>query len=239
MSKVYESIAVTLEEADETLKRLLAEYDCSLQQKKVTAKALKLTQDVCGHIRSALDMTARRYWEKHVAPKLTEDDRKQAKVYFPIAPHQAGFDPILGRWMWKAVRADHQPVYDYLLAQQPFSDGKNKWLAVAADLSNKKHIDLVPQRRFEERRIRVSSPGGGSVSWGPEVTFGAGISIMGAPVDPRTQRIVPTAGLTETIENWISFVIDDHGVNAAGFCKEATAGTRRIVQEMTDKFGLS
>jgi hypothetical protein len=34
-------------------------------------------------------------------------------------------------------------------------------------------------------------------------------------------------------------VIEGHGVNAGGFVKEASRETRRIIQEMTDKFGLS
>jgi hypothetical protein len=102
-----------------------------------------------------------------------------------------------------------------------------------------KHIDLVPQTKVEERRVTVSREGGGSVSWGQGVTFGPVVRVQGAPVDPRTQRIVPTPGVTEKVESWVSFIIKDHNVNAAGLCKEACAGARRIATEMSDKFGLS
>ncbi|MGH6770070.1 MAG: hypothetical protein ACRECO_13730 [Xanthobacteraceae bacterium] len=243
MPTIYENIETTLARADEILAELLQEYDNSLHKKEVTPKAKQLTHDICVQLRSALDRTARRYWEKYVSPHLSEADNEKADVYFPVASHAAAMDSTLGRWRWKAVRSNHQPVYDYLRAQQPFSADKNKWLAIVADLAVQgKHIDLVPQRRFEQQRIVVQGAAGGA-SWNPaNVRFGGGsgsVRIMGAPIDPETQRIIPTQGVTERIETWISFVIDAHNVNAAGFCKEACKETRRIVQEMTDHFVLS
>ena len=71
------------------------------------------------------------------------------------------------------------------------------------------------------------------------MTFGGGVSVMGAPINPATQRIVPTPGVTEKIETWVSFVIEGYHVNAAGFCKEACQKTRKIAEEMTGVFGLS
>ena len=91
---------------------------------------------------------------------------------------------------------------------------------------------------MEQRRITVSRPGGGAVSWGPGVTFGGSVSVMGAPIDPRTQRIVPTPGVTK-IETWVSFNIQGYGVNAAAFCAEACKNVRRIATEMSEQFGLS
>ena len=206
MPKIYENIAVTLDSADENLTKLLAEYDRSLTAKNVTAKAADLTHQICMQLRSVLDRTAYRCWNLKVAPSLSEKDQKDAKsrIYFPGATGQASFDSTLGTWRLK--QADHPDLHSYLLAQQPFTSDNNKWLAVLFDLAVQgKHIDLTPQKRVEERRVTVSAAGGGSVSWGPGVTFGGGVSVMGAPVDPRTQRIVPTPGVTEKIENWVSF----------------------------------
>lgn len=239
MPKIYENIAVSLARADEILAELFREYDRSLQDKTVSTKAKHLTHEICTMLRRALDRTVRRYWDIHLAPNLSTDDREAAKIYFPIAPHKAGFDSVLGRWRWKSPRNHHQPVYDFLLAQQAFAAAQNGWLSVLGDLSNQEHIELVPQKRHEARQITVTGAGGGSVSWGPGVTFGGGVSVMGAPIDPRTQRIVPTPGVKEKTEIWVSFLIDGHGVNAASFCQEACRETRRILQEMTDNFGLS
>jgi hypothetical protein len=236
---IAKNLATSLDRADEILKDLLAEYDACLHSKSVSGRALQLTHDICVLLCRVLDRTARKYWETHVSSSLPQKDRDSADIYFPVATNVAGVDSTLGRWRWKAVRAQHQDVCDYIIAQQPFSNGANSWLAIVKALSNAAHVDLVPQTKVEERRITVTGAGGGSVSWGHGVTFGAGVSIMGAPVDPKTQRIVPTQGVTERIETWVSFNIQDHNVNAAGLCKEACEGTQRIVKEMSDKFCLS
>ena len=140
-------------------------------------------------------------------------------------------------------RADYPDIYDYLLAQHPFTSDKNNWLAVLFDLANQgKHIDLVPQKLIEDRNVTVTGPAGGSVSWGRRgltfsggsvghggagisgggriggggsISFGRGGSVifgpegprfegqmeaMGAPIDPRTQQIVPTPGVNEKVE---------------------------------------
>lgn len=237
---MYANLEVSLDRADELLRELVTEYNKSLNEKKVSIRAVQLTHDICERLRSVLDRAARRYWELQIGPQISESDRTAAAVYFPVAHDQNGFDSTLGRWRWKTVRALHQPVYDYLLGLQPFTSTTNRWLAILNDLAVQgKHIDLVPQTRTEMRQVTVSAPGGGSISWGPGVTFGSGVSIMDAPVDPRTQRIVPTPGLTEKIETWVGFDIQDHGVNAAGFCTHACRDVRRIADEMSSKFGIT
>ena len=236
---MHPNIATSLDRADELLQDLLAEYEACLRSRAVSDRAVQLTHDVCERVRSVLDRVARRYWEVHISPAIAQDDRRIATVYFPVAKDIASMDSTLGRWRWKAVRDAHHPLYDYLLAQQPFSHASNNWLTVVNDLAvASKHIDLVPQTRSEERRTTVSGPGG-SVSWNQGVTFGSGVSVMGAPVDPRTQRIVPTPGVVERVETWVAFIISTHNVNAAWLCREACAGTRRVATEMSDRFGLS
>jgi hypothetical protein len=176
-------------------------------------------------------------------------------------------DSTLGSWRWKSVKDQHQSLYDYLLALQPSAD-KNKWLTVLFSLAVQgKHVDLVPQKRIEHRVTKVEKVGVGSMSWGQGpsggfigfgpgssigfrpggaigfgqggVTFHGNVAAMGTPIDPTTQRIVPQPDVTERVEIWVNFIIQGHDLNAAGFCKEACRETRRIVQQMTDKFGLS
>ena len=236
---MHKNIAATLDRADEVYQELMEEYDRSLREQHVSDRAIQLTHEVCERTRSALDRTVRRYWDIHVAPSLTEEDSKKAKVYFPITESQEAFDSMMGKSRWKALRTDNQPIYDYLLSLQPFVDRKaNKWLPLIDRLAvHSKHIDLVPQTRTEQRRVTVRGRGG-SVSYGPGVTFGPGVQIMGAAVNPATQRIEPTPDVTEAVVNWISFVIDGTGTNAAGFCKKACEKTREVVTEMSDQFGL-
>lgn len=242
MSKIYENVAVTLDSADENLTKLMSEYKKALTERTVSAKAADLTHQICMQLRSVLDRIAYRYWSLKIAPSLSPEDQERAKstIYFPAGGTKESLDSTLGNWRWKSVKDQHQPIYDYLTSIQPTA--QNKWLTVLFDLAVQgKHIDLTPQKRTETKRITVESvAGGGSVSWDPSaVRFGHGVSIMGVPVNPQTQRIAPTQHLTERIETWVSFMIAGHDVNAAGFCREACQGTRKIVQDMTDQFGLS
>jgi len=62
--------------------------------------------------------------------------------------------------------------------------------------------------------------------------------VVGAPIDPTTQRVVPTPGVLEEIETWVAFVIQGHGVNAAGFCRDACRDARLTATRMSDRFGL-
>ena len=230
---------MSLERADEILSELSAEYTRALQAKLVSPRAVHYTHEVAERLRSVLDRLARCYWEKRVSPNLSVDDRSKATVYFPITDSAQSFGSVMGQWRWKAIAADHEELQNYLLSLQPFQGPDNAWLQILNTLAlQSKHIDLVPQTRVEERRITVIGPSGGSVSWGPGVTFGSGVSIMGAPVDPLTQRILPTAGVTEKVETWVSFVIEGHGVNALTFSTRACEQVRQIAEAMSGQFGI-
>jgi hypothetical protein len=98
MAELYENLERSLDRADVLLTELLAEYDSSLTQKAVSGDAVERTHDICEKLRGILDRTARRYWDLKVSPHLSEEDRKKASVYFPVAPDQNGFDSTLGRW---------------------------------------------------------------------------------------------------------------------------------------------
>lgn len=228
-----------LDRADELFRDLEDEYEKCLQTQNVTARVKNLTHEVLEKLKNALDHTMRRAWRRYIAPSLLERDRKRALVYFPIASDLHSFHSRLGRTSKGNVDKVHKNLYDFLLKKQPFSSEDNQWL----DLLNKiaaegKHVRLTPQKRTETKRIKVSGPGG-SVSWDPSlVKYGAGVSIIGAPVDPRTQRIIPTPGVTEQVEMWVSFIFDDYGVNALGFCKEACQKTRALIEEMVNVLQL-
>jgi hypothetical protein len=85
-----------------------------------------------------------------------------------------------------------QVVYDAMERHQPYQPSKENLAYLHALARVNKHQDFTPQTRTETTHIRASS-GGGAVEWNPSaVTFGPGVSIFGVPVDPRTQRPVPS-----------------------------------------------
>jgi hypothetical protein len=225
-----------LDRADELLKELQNEYDSCLQAHSVTERAKNLTHEVLEKLRNTLDHTMRMAWDKYIALNLSEQDKKRARVYFPIVDNLNVLQSTLGRGYMANLSEVHKNLYDFLLKKQPFSSKENRWLELLSEIAPEgKHIRLTPQKRIEARRIKVTRPGGGSVSWNPSsVRFGTGVRVVGAPIDPNTQRITPTPGVTEQLEIWVSFILDDYGVNALGFCKEACEKTRALVKEMME-----
>lgn len=115
---------------------------------------------------------------------------------------------------------------------QPFVSPQNKVFARIRALANKKHTSLAPQKRIEEKRVNVTSPSGGGVSWGPGVTFGPGVSVMGVPIDPRTQMPAHSRGINIEVETWVSFQFEDGGENALAFCKSAVVAAQRVVDTL-------
>ncbi|NHT77537.1 hypothetical protein G8E10_17625 [Rhizobiaceae bacterium CRRU44] len=236
---MHENIAVVFQRAEEILAELEGDYRHALKKKEVSARTKQLCHDLFEKLRSGLDRSARRYFELHVSPSLSPEDREAAAIYFPVATDEHAFSSIMGRWRWKSVKDKHAGLAGYLLSLQPFINSDNRWLEILNNLSNEgKHIDLAPQTRREERQVTVSRPGGGSVSYGPGVTFGGGVSIMGVPIDPRTQRVMPNSVLTENIVVWVDFTFEKHGVSAITFAREALAKSKAIAQEMSSTFQI-
>ena len=231
--KINSQLESLLNRADELLKELEEEYKNCLQVQNVNEKAQNLTHEVLKKLRSVLDHTMSIAWNKYIAPTLSERDKKRAHVYFPITDSLHAFHSTLGRGCMANLDKTHNNLYDFLLNKQPFSFEEDQWLKLLAEIAAEgKHVRLTPQKKIENRRIKVSREGS-SVSWDPSsVKFSGGVSVVGAPIDPSTQRIIPTPGVTEQVEIWVSFVLEGYGVNALGFCKEARQKTRVFIEEM-------
>jgi len=234
--RVKSDIKSILDRADELLKDLEEEYNGCLQAHNVTKRAENITHEILEKLRSALDQTMFQAWEEYVSHNLSDRQKKSARVYFPIANDENSFRSILGRGFMTDLDRIHKNLYNFLLKRQPFTSEDNQWLDLLSKIAAEgKHIRLTPQKRTETRRIEVSRAGGGSVSWDPSsVRFGSGVSILGAPVDPKTQKPVPTPGVIEQVEIWVSFILEGYEVNALGFCKEACQKTRMLIQEMVN-----
>ena len=224
-----------LDRAAELLEELEREYERCLRERSVSERAKNLTHEVLEKVRNALDHTMRRAWVKYTEPNLSAEDRRHARVYFPVAKDEQRFQSILGMGRMKGLKKSHKDLYDFVVSQQPFSSPDNRWLQHLAGIAAEgKHIVLAPQTRTETQRYTVSK-GGGSASWDPSrVRFKGEFRVLGAPIDPRTQRIVPTEGVSERVETWVAFVIDTDGykVNALVFCKEACRKAHALIENM-------
>lgn len=234
------NLQAAFDRADEIIRELEVEYRQSLAKKNISARTQQLCHDALEKLRSGLDRAARLYWERHIRPQLSQTDVDAATIYFPIAVDDQAFSSIMGRWRWKTVKQDHQNLENYLRSLQPFTNADNKWLILLSDIVNEgKHVDLSPQTRVESRTTTLTSPHGGSVSYTSGVVFGSGVSIMGVPVDPRTQKVVPNNILKENVTIWVDFKFSKHGASALSFMKEATVRSRQIAEHMSSEFGLN
>jgi hypothetical protein len=229
-------LASMLDRADELFGDLEGEYKNCLKAKKVSERAKNLAPEIVVKLRSVLDHAMIRAWDKYVSPHLSEQDRSRTRkhVYFPITSNLESFRSKLGEGRMGDLDKVHKNLYDFLLSKQPFSAEENRWLDLLTKIAAEgKHIQLPPQKLTEKiGRITVSSSTG-AVSWdASSVRFGAGVAIMGAPVDAVTQRVVPTPGVTQRVDILVAFMFDTHGRDALAFCKEACQKTRALIKEM-------
>ena len=226
---------ILINRAEEHIENIKIEYEDCLTKQNISDKARLLTHETLSHLRSALDYVMNTFWEKAISPNLSEAERKTARIYFPICKDTGTFQSTLGRGKMADLETSHPKMHAFLLQKQPFSSTDNNWLNILAKISAEgKHTKLTPQVRNEQLRISVTrKESGGGVSWDPSaVRYDNGVSIMVAPVNPKTQRIVPTPGVVERKEIWVSFILEGYGVDALLYCKEALSKTKALLAEM-------
>lgn len=211
------SINAQVKRAEELLPKIEEEYNNSLHSKNIDEDLKLDIQTFCGHLRSALDYLARDIVETQ-CPNANPKDR----LYFPITPDSKTFQKMMNK-SYPDLEVNCKPVYDQLKDVQPFETDDNKWLSQFNKINNEnKHNDLVEQTRTETKTVEVKSKtGGGSVSWDPGVTFGSGVSVMGVPIDPRTQMPIPNKTTTTTVTTWVDFKFDGINISALALLKQS------------------
>lgn len=227
-----QDIQSQLDRAKELLQELESACNSDLRAKDISGKTKNLSQEVLLKIRHLLDQSIYKFFEKHYFPNLSDTDKKSAKIYFPIVSKKEDLRSVFGRAKMSDIETRHQKFYEFISSAQPY----NKdclWLKHLADFANDKHIKLTPQTKTETKRVTVSR-GGGSVSWGPGVTFGGGVSVMGVPIDPNTQMPVPNNVAETKVENWVSFLFEGTDVNVLWLCKKSVEDGEKIVKKVLE-----
>jgi len=227
-----QNIQSQLDRAKELLQELESACDNDLQGKNVSEKTKNLAQEVLLKIRHLLDQSIYKFFEKYYFSNLSEVDKKLAKVYFPIVSKKEDLKSVFGRAKMSDVKTKHKDFYKFIDSVQPYNQDY-LWLKHLADFASEKHIRLTPQTKTETRRVTVSR-GGGSVSWGPGVTFGGGVSVMGVPIDPTTQMPVSNNVVETKIENWVSFLFEGSNINVLGLCKKSVEDGEKIVKKILE-----
>ncbi len=178
MATRSQSIDALVERASKDFEKLRADYNAALNSQTISEDMKIDIKNIFENLRSALD-----YLAMDVVDELGVAD--PGKIYFPIRDTENDFISTVRR-DFPDLDLKFPGVYDAMKSVQPFL---KPWLGKFNRLNNNnKHQNLVEQTRKESRRVSVSRPGsGGGVSWGPGVKFGKGVSVMGVPIDPKTQ----------------------------------------------------
>lgn len=202
------SIDALIERCRDSLNALKDDYQASLNAKEIS-EALKIDiKNILENLRSCLDYIARDVHEKFISGPAD-------RLYFPIRHTAAEFQQAI-KHDYSGLEQSAPEVFSIIENVQPYNDG---WIGKFNRLNNdNKHEDLVEQSRTETKRVTVSSKaGGGSVSWGSGVTFGSGVSVVGVPIDPRTQMPVPNSIAETKVEIWVDFKFSDNNESVIPF----------------------
>lgn len=217
--------------AEKLLHELEQVYSRDLDAKHVSPEALNITHEVIEKCSNVLDQAMTLAFEREIKPRLTEQPKRGG--YFPAAADEQSYRSTLGQWKAADLGTLVPELDRKLRSLQPFTDSSNVIFSRIRELANQKHTGLTPQVRHEQQRVSVTRPGqGGGVSWGPGVRFGPGVSVMGVPIDPRTQMPAHTQGINVAVERWVSFRLEEGGEDALGFCRNAVDAARRAVATM-------
>lgn len=218
------SVEALINKSKKDLEALKKDYQASLEHKAISEELKIDIKNIFENLRSCFDYIAHDVFEACVT------GNQPGKLYFPIRQSKKEFDQAINK-DFPRLQASNPDVYNILESVQPYQDD---WLSKFNRLNNKnKHQDLEEQTRTESRHVKVSSPnGGGSVSWGPGVTFGSGVSVMGAPIDPNTQMPIPTNQVKTEVVIWVDFKFRDNGESVLPFIDKSINSVEDIFKRL-------
>lgn len=217
------SVEALLRKAKSDFGDLRATYDSSLHEKHVREDLKVAIKNIFENLRSCLDYLAHDIFDTHFGSV-----RKPDRLYFPIRSTAAEFNQAIAK-DYPDLQSNSKAVFDILEAVQPYSD---PWLGQFNKLNNhNKHQDLVEQTRTEARQVTVSR-GGGSVSWGPGVIFGSGVSVVGVPIDPRTQMPVPNTVAETEVVIWVDFRFKEIDQSVLPFVEASLRNVERVFRDL-------
>ena len=198
-------------------------YEESLHDKNIREDLKVDIKNIFENLRSCLD-----YFAQDIFETCCASSRKPDRLYFPIRSSLTEFNQIISR-DYPGLQTTNKAVYDILESIQPYRD---PWLNYFNSLNNEnKHQDLVEQTRTESPHVTVSR-GQGSVSWGPGVTFSGGVSVMGVPIDPKTQLPISNNLVKTEIIIWVDFRFKDIGLSVLPFIEKSLSKVEHVFYDL-------
>ncbi len=178
-------------------------YNASLHKQEIGSDLKIEVKSYLENARSIFD-----YCAHDIAAVL---DITKDNIYFPIVGKDKdvnSFDGSVNRNL-PGLKSKSQNLFEYLESFQPYHEG-NSWLADFSTVTNDhKHSQLTPQTKTDTQRMVSRHVDGRKASWDPNLaTFGSGVFINDAQVNPLTQMPVSTPETIVTEEIWVDFRFD-------------------------------
>jgi hypothetical protein len=216
------NIKALLARADADAAKIEREYNDSLHAKSLNPELRIDIKNLFENLRSVLDYLAQDIRDRYCTSVNPRD-----RFYFPIFTDKPSFDAQIDRW-YPGLRSVCPDLVAFLESVQPYQQNM-AWLGQFNRVNNEnKHGNLIGQTRSEWLETKVTSVHGGQVSWRSGTTFGNGASIMGVPVDPRTQLPVPHPSQRVERITWVDFRFAGIDVSALGLIRLAVSGVKFI-----------
>ena len=213
----FPDVDALITRAGKALALIEKQYNDALSQQQLPSTLQLDIKDYLQTLRSSLDYVSNRI------PGFNKN--------FPMCEHANGLP--------NALRGADAATAAVFSKWQPY---QHSWLRWFNWLNNEhKHAMLVPQKRSETVQVQVSGGGGGSVTWDASaVKFGSGVSMMGVPIDPRTQMPVPNNVVRTERLTWVDFTFSPEGapasfgsnVSALPLLKQCFQDVPEIVKEL-------
>lgn len=235
-----QDIKSQIERAKELLQDLKLSCQKDLGERVVSERTKNLTQEVLIKMRHVLDQAMSRFFEKNIAQTLIEKNKKNAKIYFPIARNHAGLKSTLGRGSMINLEISHPEIFNFLESIQPYNQNF-QWLEEFSKFSNEKHIRLTPQEVKEENETTIGTTNFGAVRVGP----GGSVKmqnclINGIPVNVEDLNTAPLSSFDPRLKvsrtTWTSFYFQDTQINILWLCEKSVNDLEKILEEFFSKF---
>ena len=221
------SIQALIDRVARDFKSLQSKYEDSLSEKRVSEDLKIDIKNLFENLRSCLDYIAQDIFDATIGAT------SPGTLYFPIRHTRPEFDRAINK-DFPGLNASLPKVHALIEAVQPYN---RDWLGKFNQLNNRnKHQDLEEQTRTETKRVTVSrGSGSGSVSWGPGVRFGSGVTVMGVPIDPKTQLPRPNAEVTTEIVTWVSFRFKETGDSVLPFIQISIDEVKGLFESLSEE----
>ncbi len=227
-----------LDRAKELKKELEESYNSDLKSKIVSDKTRNLTQEILTKIRSLLDQAMCKFFEKEIAPSLSNENKNKARVYFPLINKKEYLIPLLGRAEIKNLEISHPTIFSFLESVQPYN-ANYQWLNDLSKYTRERHIRLTPQMIKEEtetilgKGVRVRTSGSGKVTM-------RGCLINGIPVNSEDVSKTPLKNFDPRLNvkrtKWISLTFEGTNIDVLQFCSCSIVESEKIINHFSSLF---